>query len=83
VPDNLATAVDATLARMAALKEAKDQLERRSTALRGMHQDDGHSKAEVVRLLNNALIERGLTGDDLRYAGVTHESVMKVLRTAK
>jgi predicted nucleic acid-binding protein len=78
--DPLNVAVDATLARMAALKEADQQLTRRRLALRRMHTEQHLAKAEVARRLVDALRDRGLTSDELRDAGVAHESVMKALR---
>jgi hypothetical protein len=81
VTAHLADAVDATLARMEALREADAQLERRRTAIRGMHYEDGLTKSEVARVLYNELRERGLTTDQLEDQGVGFHSVMRVLRT--
>jgi hypothetical protein len=66
---------------MAALKEAKSQLERRSAALREYASD--RAVQEVVMDLYEALRAKGLTRDELRDAGVSYASVEKILRTAK
>ncbi len=71
-------AVDATLARMAAQQTAQEQLERRRDAIRSMHQH-GMSKEEISRTLYSALQAHGLSSDQLRHAGITHASIIKIL----
>jgi membrane peptidoglycan carboxypeptidase len=78
--DDLAEAVEATLARLKALREASEALERRRVVLRRMHYEHGVPKAEVARVLQNALHDRGLTLAELQDGGVSHASIMKVLR---
>lgn len=77
----LSEAVAATLARMAAMRDSDAQLSRRRAAIRRMHYERGIPKAEVARQLVNALRDQGLTAEELKDAGVAHDSVMKVLRS--
>jgi hypothetical protein len=79
-PDNLAVAVEATIARLEALGQAETQLDRRRQALRAMHYEQGIPRTEVFRLLHNALRDRGLTDEQMRAAGVGFDSIVKVLR---
>lgn len=79
--DDLAEAVQATLDRMTALQAADEALERRRIVLRRMHYEHGMPKAEVARVLQNALHDRGLTLAQLDRVGVSHASIMKLLRT--
>jgi DNA polymerase III delta subunit len=76
---DLAEAVEATIARLAALQDAEDQLTRRKRAIHRLR-DKGTPGAEIVRQLQNALHDRGLTVEQLRRAGVSHASIMNVLR---
>jgi hypothetical protein len=68
---------------MAAVKEARTQLERRSAALREYHDQGGHAVQEVVMDLYEALRAKGLSREELKGEGISYASVEKILRTAK
>jgi ribosome-binding protein aMBF1 (putative translation factor) len=78
--DLLATIVDATVARMAASQEASVQLARRRLAIWRLRNEGGMSVAQVTEIIRDALRDRGLSAEELRDAGVSYESVNKIVK---
>ena len=76
--DLLTTAVEATLARMSAQKDAAMLLDRRRLAIWRMKHEHGMSAAAITESLRDEFQRRGVTPP--KGEGVGYESVAKIIK---
>jgi len=81
--DPLAEVVAATLARRDALREAGDQLNRRRLGLWRMHNEQQKSVGDIANTVRDALLAAGVPADQIKDAGVSYESVSKIVKAPR